>query len=139
MQCGYLAIVDAYEHHDPEKGAFTTILGFYLKKRFHNWCASLSGWTRRQYDDAAKNGIRVESLNRIVYSDDPDEGTELGNLIPDPDDNFAELVDRLYLEGLHGKMDKLLNRLKPNEARQYACGTIRKRPLSRLLKLWGLL
>lgn len=116
MQCGYLAVVDAYEHHDPEKGAFTTILGFYLKKHFHNWCASLSGWATHQYREAAQNNVRVESLNRIVYSDDPDEGVELINTIPDPDDHFAELVDRLYLEGLHGKLDKLLNRLKPQEA-----------------------
>ena len=138
LQCGYLAIVDAYEHHDPEKGAFTTILGFYLKKHFHNWCASLSGWTRRQYDDAAKNGIRVESLNRIVYSDDPDEGTELGNLIPDPDDHFAELVDRLYLEGLHGKLDKLLNRLKPNEAQAIRLRYYKEKTVEQIAEIMGL-
>lgn len=138
MQCGYLAIVDAYEHHDPEKGAFTTILGFYLKKHFHNWCASLSGWTRRQYDDAAKNKISVESLNALVYSDDPDEGTELGNLIPDPDDHFAELVDRLYLEGLHGKLDKLLNRIKPQEAEAIRLRYYKEKSVEQIAEIMGL-
>ena len=138
MQCGFLALVDAYEHYNPEKGGFTTILPFYLRKHFRNWCASLSGWTRHQYNEAAKNGIRVESLNRIVYSDDPDEGTELGNLIPDPDDHFAELVDRLYIEGLHGKLDKLLNRLKPNEAQAIRLRYYKEKSVEQIAEIMGL-
>lgn len=59
----------------------------------------------------------LSPYNRIVYSDDAGgDGIELGDLIPDPDDHFAELVDRLYIESLHGKLDKLLNRIKPQEA-----------------------
>lgn len=138
MQCGYLAVVDAYEHHDPEKGAFTTILGFYLKKHFRNWCASLSGWTSHQYNEVAKNGIRVDSLNRIVYSEDPDEGTELGNLIPDPDDHFAELVDRLYIESLHGKLDKLLNRIKPQEAEAIRLRYYKEKSVEQIAEIMGL-
>lgn len=139
MQCGYLAVVDAYEHHDPEKGAFTTILGFYLKKHFHNWCASLSGWTTHQYREAAQNNVRVESLNRIVYSGDTDsDGTELGNLIPDPDDHFAELVDRLYIESLHGKLDKLLNRLKPKEAQAIRLKYYKNKTTEQIAEIMGL-
>lgn len=138
MQCGYLAVVDAYEHHDPEKGAFTTILGFYLKKHFHNWCASLSGWTRRLYNEAAKNKISVESLNSLVYSDDPDEGIELINTIRDPDDHFSELVDRLYLEGLHGKLDKLLNRLKPQEAEAIRLRYYKEKTVEQIAEIMGL-
>lgn len=138
LQCGYLAVVDAYEHYNPEKGGFTTILGFYLKKHFHNWCASLSGWTTHQYREAAQNNVRVESLNRIVYSDDPDEGTELGNLIPDPDDHFTDLVDRLYIEGLHGKLDKLLNRLKPNEAQAIRLKYYKNKTTEQIAEIMGL-
>ena len=139
MQCGYLAVVDAYEHHDPEKGAFTTLLPFYLRKHFRNWCASLSGWTRHQYNEATKNNIRVESLNRIVYSDDAGgDGIELGDLIPDPDDHFAELVDRLYIESLHGKLDKLLNRIKPQEAEAIRLRYYKEKSVEQIAEIMGL-
>lgn len=139
LQCGYLAVVDAYEHYNPEKGGFTTILGFYLKKHFHNWCASLSGWTTHQYREAAQNNVRVESLNRIVYSDDAgSDGIELGDLIPDPDDHFAELVDRLYIESLHGKLDKLLNRIKPQEAEVIRLRYYKEKSVEQIAEIMGL-
>ena len=139
MQCGFLALVDAYEHYNPEKGGFTTLLPFYLRKHFRNWCASLSGWTRHQYNKATKNNIRVESLNRIVYSDDAgSDGIELGDLIPDPDDHFAELVDRLYIESLHGKLDKLLNRIKPQEAEAIRLRYYKEKSVEQIAEIMGL-
>lgn len=139
MQCGFLALVDAYEHYNPEKGGFTTLLPFYLRKHFRNWCASLSGWTRHQYNEATKNNIRVESLNRIVYSDDAgSDGIELGDLIPDPDDYFAELVDRLYIESLHGKLDKLLNRIKPQEKEAIRLRYYKEKSVEQIAEIMGL-
>lgn len=117
IQCGYLAVVDAYEHYEPSKGSFNTLLGFYLKKHFGTWCASLSGWTLHQYRSLEENHVTVDSLNRPVGADNPSEAIELGDLIADPDNPFEELETRLYLESLHNELEKLLNRINPSEAR----------------------
>ena len=73
---GFLAMVAAIDTYDPESGAFTTWLMFYLKKEF----AEATGIrTRKSRNDPLRNAMSLSS----PVGDDDDSG-ELIDIIPDP-------------------------------------------------------
>ena len=77
-QCGWLALYDAVEKFDPDRGAFLTALSFALKQQFASLCGVRS--TRR---DALSSAV---SLDRPAFSDDPDGES----LLTSVDDSTAQ-------------------------------------------------
>lgn len=63
-QSGWLALCDAVEKFDPDRGAFLTALSFALKQQFASLCGVRS--TKR---DALSSAV---SLDRPAFSDNPD-------------------------------------------------------------------
>ena len=118
MQSGFLAIADAVDRYKPEAGAFITFLSFYIKKHFALCCAASSGWNRQQWEEqrdaSPEKRIMVDSLHRPIANDDGDT-MELGDLIADPEDQIAELLDRLESNALHSKLEELLAGLDKTE------------------------
>lgn len=93
MQEGYLAVVEAVESYDPEAGAFSTWLMFYLKKRF--W--ELLGFrTERKRNDPINT---TRSLDAPIGDEDGDIWLEI---VPDPAGETAlrDVEDQLWLEQL---------------------------------------
>lgn len=117
IQCGFLAVADAAEHYNPDRGTFINVLSWYIKINFHKWCAALSGWTLHQYRECVKDKITVDSLNRQIDIGNSDDQMELEDIIADPDDQYAEIEERLYIESLHNKLSDTINSLTEEEAR----------------------
>ena len=117
----YLAVNDAYNHYDSNKGAFTTILSFYLKKYF--------------YAELGNAGEQIDSLNALL----PNENDrELGDTIADSDDQFSELVENDYTEYLRGVLDKNLYRINPREAEVLRLLTHEKKSVNQIADIMGL-
>lgn len=114
IQCGFLAVADTVKHYDPTSGAFITLLNFYIKKHFAECCASSSGWTVAQWCKVKDIGIKVDSINRRIYTDNGDSA-ELGDFIPDPEDKIAGLIDQFAHNALHDELEKMLRCLKSEE------------------------
>lgn len=117
----YLAVNDAYNHYDSNKGAFTTILSFYLKKYF--------------YAELGNAGEQIDSLNASL----PNENDrELGDTIADSDDQIAEWVETDYTEYLRGVLDKNLYLINPREAEVLRLLTYEKKSVNQIADIMGL-
>ena len=117
----YLAVNDAYNHYDSNKGAFTTILSFYLKKYF--------------YAELGNAGEQIDSLNASLSNEND---CELADTIADSDDQFAEYVENNYTEYLRGVLDKNLYRINPREAEVVRLFTYEKKSLKQIAEIMGL-
>ena len=116
----YLAVNDAYKHYDSKKGAFTTILSFYLKKYF--------------YAELGNAGKTIDSLNALQPSEDD---RELGDTIADSDDQVAEYIENDYTEYLRGVLDKNLYRINPREAEVLRLLTYEKKSVKQIADIMG--
>lgn len=106
IQEGYIAMTEAIEVFDDEKGAFSTILTYYLKKRFEI-AAGFHG---------KKNPLdRALSLDLPMRRDDP-EGDALLDLIPDRQDMISALEDHIFIEELRDALEDALGTLPDQEA-----------------------
>ena len=136
IHTGYIAVVEAAEAYSPEQDAtFVYFLSFYLKKHFTPECAARAGISRGIYGSAhaalqkKKQGLELSgreqkmlgacfptSLNTPVGDGrrDDDRG-ELGDLIPDPADAFADADERIFQQQLHDKLEEAMDTLEPEE------------------------
>lgn len=103
-QSGYLAVADAVERFDESQGmAFIGYLAMRLKTAF----AEATGCrSKRQQRDPIHYAASLDA----PLGDDPD-GCVLGDLVADPHDQYEEAERRIYLEQLHGELEKVLAKL----------------------------
>lgn len=115
---GYLAVYDAAQTYDPERGAsFLTHLNEYLKKHFGQARADMTGWKRHAYDVLRKRGTAVvRSLNQRRYGEDSEDETEIIDTLADTDDPYESLSERWYIQDLHNILERMLDRLPPQLA-----------------------
>lgn len=110
-QAGFLALMDAVQGYEPERGAFLTCLGNWL----HKWFAQTAGL---RTDRAARDPIS----SPISLDMETEGGDTLGDLQPDARSEPDEAIERIYTEQLHAALDKALNMLD-----EKAAATIRQR------------
>lgn len=112
LQAGYLAMVDAVERFDPERGtSFLTIMGYTLKTEF-----TLAAGLRTMKD-------RKDPLRRSVSLDAPvndeEDGDTLGDFIPDPQAYWAfEAVEDMER---NKAVEKALQRLTERQRAVIRC------------------
>lgn len=110
-QAGFLAIADAVRLYNPDKGLFSSYLGYTVKAAFYDL---LGLHTKRGTHDTLNN---CTSLDEPIS--DEDSTTTRSELVPDTTAStaFQDAEDRLYNEHLHKTLDDLLARLEqPQEA-----------------------
>lgn len=94
-QCGYLALAEAVEDYNRDRGAFLTWFGFFLQTAF----AEETGYrTQRQRRDPLRGAISL---------DDPVPGTDdllLSDTVADPEDRIADTEDTIWRDELHTAM-----------------------------------
>ena len=104
IQSGFIALVDAVSAYDLKRGAFTTILGYYLRRAFNEACGTRT-------ERAARDPIhKCLSLDDPLSDDDP-EGETMIDLIPAPGDMEQDAVDNVYREQLRAAEERLLKRI----------------------------
>lgn len=106
IQQGFLALMDAVEVYDAEKGSFITIFTYHLNRRFYE-AAGLR--TRRQIEEP---GVTAVSLNTPLNDED---GGELMDLQAGELDTEQEALDSVWNETLKRAADRALHRLDPEE------------------------
>lgn len=108
-QSGFLALMDAAEHYDPEGGAsFVHFLSFYL----HSYFAQTAGLrTDCTTQDPVNSPI---SLDRPAT---PDSDETLGDLQGTDDHELDDAESRIYNDQLRAELEAALEQLRPSEAR----------------------
>lgn len=108
-QSGFLALVEAVESFDAEKGmSFVGWLAFHLKNAFR-----------------AAAGYQTDALQGAKSLDTPlqnDEDGTLGDIIPDPTEQYEATEERIYREQLRKKLNVALSMIPEEHA-----DTIRRR------------
>ena len=103
---GYIALCNAVERYDPERGAFSTHFMLHLKNVF----AEATGYrSERQQRDP---------IHRASSFDDPVPGTDnmvVGDFIPDGTDLEGDTIEKIWQQQLHEALDKALGVLPPTE------------------------
>lgn len=122
VQEGYFAVDYAAKHYDPERGSFTTILGYALMNQVrsatcgeHYRIIETSEGKRVQ---ASANPLNsCTSLDATLDSED-DGSSTLGDLQPDPAaaQAFQNAEDEIYNEELHDALEEALSKLADREA-----------------------
>ena len=93
MQAGYMALYDAVEHYQPERGGFLNFLLFYLKIEFSNVAGCR---TPAQMKEPLNTYI---SLETPVRSETEGEIT-LADTIPAEEEGFCKVEESVYHEQL---------------------------------------
>lgn len=111
---GYIAVTEAVEFFNPEKGRFLPILDLRLKTAFHT--VHFGGRSSRYLSDAAL----YSSSGDVALYDDGEE-TVL-DLIPDPCSIGEcsvsnQAIESLYLEQLHSQLEKCIAKLPEAQAK----------------------
>lgn len=101
---GFLAMCEACETYNSDKGSFLTWLNFRLKTAFAAACGYRT--SRRDALDLS------DSLDRPLDRSDAGSDT-LGDVIPDPHDQYAAVDNAVYNEGLRVRLDALIDTLTP--------------------------
>lgn len=103
-QCGYLALAEAVEDYNRDRGAFLTWFGFFLQTAF-----------------AEETGYRTQRQRRTsagaISLDDPVPGTDdllLSDTVADPEDRIADTEDTIWRDELHTAMLEALGALPPD-------------------------
>ena len=107
IQCGYLAVVSAVEHFDPERGSFLSVLDFCLKSEF----ARAGGYLTTKQDP----------LNDSTSLDAPhdlngEEGGTLMDTVADDGDDYGDTEEKIYIGQLHEALDGEIEKLSDNQA-----------------------
>lgn len=113
---GYFALEPAVKNYDPEKGAFMTIFGFYLRKAFNEEVGvRKSGKDWYEKPDALRSAARLESM---VYTDKDGDELSLEDMLEDEQAQkpFNDIEDALYNQALHNDLEAALNGLRPRDA-----------------------
>jgi RNA polymerase sigma factor, sigma-70 family len=102
---GYIALVDAVERHDPERGSFTTIFALCLKKAF---AGTLGGQSLRQRNDPLRYAL---SFDAPIGGEDDD--LKLGDTIIDEDAEavFKNVEETEYQRQLREELETALSKL----------------------------
>lgn len=111
IQCGYFAMVDAVAGYDPSKGAFTTYLGFHVKKEYRR----AIGRTNRQLHDPLNYAF---SLDAPLDNSDPDSGTWFAVAADKPDnrDDFAAVDEKIFQAQLRDALESALDALPEKQS-----------------------
>lgn len=122
VQEGYFAVDYAAKHYDPERGSFTTVLGYALMNQIrtatcgeHSRVVSTADGRRVQ---ASANPLN-ECNSLDVRLDAEDEGSSTkGETIEDPAaaQAFQTAEDDIYTEELHAALEEALNKLTAKQA-----------------------
>lgn len=146
QQESYLAVVEAKEHYNPDKGAFITILTEYLYKRLYEYVykdiavhvpRNLMRYVNRYRAEEIPSKERIIEECNITEGEadciikalqwkratslnsiikNDDADTELGDLIADKADTEQDAVSRTENEELRAILDEVLKELPENEA-----------------------
>lgn len=103
---GYIALCNAVERYEPERGAFSTHFMLHLKTAF----AEATGYRSEKQ--------QRDPIHRANSFDDPIPGTDnmvLGDFIPDGTDLEGDTVEKIWRQQLHDALDKALGTLDPTE------------------------
>lgn len=121
VQSGWLALVGALEHYDPDRaaattaddpehgGSFTVTFRFYLLREYDRAAGAVRAYER---DALRQNG--TESLDAPVGGED-DDITRL-DLVALDDHSLEDAEQRVYLQQLRAAEEKALDTLPPREA-----------------------
>lgn len=109
-QSAFLAVLDAVQRYDPDRGKFISILSYTLKAAFSEACGMYS--ERR----------RKDPLNRALSLDDTcesDSDTPFVELVPDnsSEEAFEAVDDEIIRQQLHELLQKALATIPKKEAR----------------------
>lgn len=108
VQAGFIGLVNAVEHYDPERGSFTTLLSRYLLRAFQE---ATAGRSIKQQNDPL---LRCRSLDEHVGDEDGD--TILLDLVPDERNEIADAEEKIFTEQLHNALEAALNAIPEREA-----------------------
>ena len=121
-QESFFAVQAAAQAYDPSKGAFSTLLGYYVQSQINK---AIFGEHRmmKQMDDGRTTAVSANPLNACTSldapldSDDDGSGT-LGDTQEDPSASAAMQAaeDEIYTQELHAALEEALSRLKEREA-----------------------
>lgn len=106
-QSGFIAMMEAVATFDQDKAKFLTWLGYYLRKVFSD---ALGIRTKRD---------NLDPLNYAASLDAPlvdGEEATLEDVTPNPADYIGEADRRIYLEQLHGELERALSALPEEES-----------------------
>lgn len=121
-QEGFFVVERCAKAYDPDKGSFSTLLGFYVQSQINSMTC---GEHSRTVEDESGRRITVaaDPLNRCQsldqHVDESDEGSAtLGNLTADPaaSQAFESVEDDLYTQELHAALDDALCKLTEKKA-----------------------
>lgn len=106
IQQGFFALYDACASFLPEKAAFSTHFGWYLRNRF----AEAAG-IRSSKRDPILSSVSFDA----PLSDDDDDGDHY-DVIPSNADTAGAAIERVYKAELHQRLEDVLDDLPENEA-----------------------
>lgn len=107
MQCGYLALVEAVNAFDPEKGfALTSYINFKYKQQVYAMFGNVREGDKHIFPQPCS------SLNAIIENDKDGSGTEVGDLIEgESAEEFDERIEKKELcEIVRAAVDRLPER-----------------------------
>lgn len=113
---GYFALEPAVKSYDPEKGAFITIFGYYLKRTFINEIGMhKSGGKWYEKPDAISSAV---SLQETASTGKDGDELSLEAMIEDEQAQkpFDDIEDALYNQALHNDLEAALDGLRPRDA-----------------------
>lgn len=102
-QCAALGVLEALRSYAPDKGSFTTWLGFYVRKACRE-CLGMTGRDRREhYNTVSLDAPIGGDTEDLIFGDTlPDESASLA---------FEQTEDALDNQLLHNALDAALDRL----------------------------
>lgn len=121
-QEGFFVVERCAKAYDPDKGSFSTLLGFYVQSQIQ---ALTCGEHSRTFEgkDGRRITIAADPLNRCQsldqHVDESDEGSAtVADLTADPAaaQAFESVDDDLYTQELHAALEEALNKLTEQKA-----------------------
>ena len=102
IQCGYLAIVSAVEHFDPERGGFLSVLDFCLKTEF----ARAAG-----YHTSKRDPLNDSTSLDAPHDLNGEDGGTLLDTVADDRDSYEDAEEKIYIGQLHEALDGEIEKL----------------------------
>lgn len=112
INTGFIAMCEACKTYSEDKGSFLNWLNYYLKTAFAEACGYRT--SKRDMLDMS------DSLDRPIDVSDAG-GDTLGDIVPDPVDPFEAVDNALYNEGLHERLEAVIDTL-PHEGAEIISG-----------------
>lgn len=108
-QSGYFALLNAVQRFEPARGSFISVLAMTLKTAFADACGMCTQQQRQ--DPLTKSPLRLDSPMPGA-----DDDITFGDTIPDPNNCYEDVEEKLYQEYVsktcHKAVDSLSNRQK---------------------------